>query len=68
MTFVIQNWGENMKIPKKIKEWMKSHTIADLEEYLFDERLSEKSQEILWLLSEMNELEALEYETEEIYA
>ncbi len=57
-----------MKIPKNVKEWMKNHTIGDLEEYLFDEVLSEKSQEILFLLSEMNELEVLEYETQEVSA
>ncbi len=55
-----------MRIPKNVKEWMKNHTVEDLEEYLFDERLADLSQEILFILSEMNELDVIEYNTEEI--
>jgi len=55
-----------MRIPKNVREWMKDHTVEDLEEYLFDERLADLSQEILFILSEMNELAAIVYNTEEI--
>jgi len=55
-----------MRIPRNVREWMKNHTVEDLEEYLFDERLADLSQEILFILSEMNELDVIEYSTEEI--
>ncbi len=55
-----------MRIPKNVREWMKNHTVEDLEEYLFDERLADLSQEILFILSEMNELDVIEYNSEEI--
>ncbi len=55
-----------MRIPKNVRDWMKNHTVEDLEEYLFDERLADLSQEILFILSEMNELDAIVYNTEEI--
>ncbi len=46
-----------MNIPHEVKKWMKTHSIYDLEEYLLDEKLSQKAEEILRLLEELNQEE-----------
>ncbi|MGC8609812.1 MAG: hypothetical protein ACP5JT_00385 [Thermoplasmata archaeon] len=46
-----------MNIPHEVKKWMKTHSIYDLEEYLLDEKLSKKAEEILRLLEELNQEE-----------
>ncbi|MGC8663178.1 MAG: hypothetical protein ACP5SF_01850 [Thermoplasmata archaeon] len=58
-----------MKIPGEIKNWMKEHTMFDLEEYLLDDKLADKAEGILELISEMNEEEKLEdFVAEEVLA
>lgn len=59
MTIVIQMERIDMKIPVEIKKWMKEHTTYDLEEYLLNDELADKAKEILELISELNEDEAL---------
>ncbi|MDP8011423.1 MAG: hypothetical protein ACP5F1_06815 [Thermoplasmata archaeon] len=49
-----------MKIPIEIKNWMKEHSTYDLEEYLLNEETADRAEEILELLSEMNEEQDLE--------
>ncbi|MEM0150619.1 MAG: hypothetical protein QXI08_00855 [Thermoplasmata archaeon] len=43
-----------MRMPKGVREWMKNHTLYDLEEYLFNEKYSDIAANILEILTEMN--------------
>jgi hypothetical protein len=53
MTIVIQE-VKDMRMPKGVREWMKNHTLYDLEELLLDEKYSDIAMDILEMLSEMN--------------
>ncbi len=43
-----------MRMPKGVREWLRNHTLYDLEEYLLDEKYSDMAAEILNLLTELN--------------
>ena len=58
-----------MNIPHEVKRWMKTHSVYDLEEYLLDDKLSEKAEEILRILEELNqEYIVLDSGSEEVLA
>lgn len=67
MTIVIQE-VKNMRIPKGVREWMKSHTLYDLEEYLLDERYSDLAANIIEILTELNGEELYSEVLEEVPA
>ncbi|MGC8584582.1 MAG: hypothetical protein ACP5RZ_00195 [Thermoplasmata archaeon] len=58
-----------MNIPHEVKRWMKTHSVYDLEEYLLDDKLSEKAEEILRILEELNQEDiVLDSGSEEVLA
>jgi len=67
MTIVIQE-VKDMKMPKGVREWMKTHTLYDLEELLLNDKYSDIAADIIGLLADMNGEELYSEVLEEVPA